>query len=494
MCRKCDSYQGHHRAINTHRYLRLNLINLNMIKKIGLVWLKDDFRVKRNSALINATKNHEHVVAFFLYKKDKFKNQEAQRWWVSKSLEDFKTRLKPLNINLEIIKVDSYKYFFEKLFTKKNYSIYWNKTYEPNYLKFDEFLAKKFETNKIDFHIYKGNILNEIYEIKKNDGTPFKVFTPYWRSAEKFYLEKVPSKDRKISKCLKKVSFFKDSINEKEIYPSNGWSKKFEKYWSPSEESALKELKNFVNSRIKEYSEARNYPNKSGTSKLSPYIKHGQLHVETIWEECNKIKNLGANKFLAEIGWREFNHSLINFFPHMLKGNYSKKFDNFPWKKNLGFLSAWKKGLTGYPIVDAGMRELYATGWMHNRVRMIVGSFLVKHLLISWKEGEKYFRECLLDFNEANNVSGWQWVAGCGADAAPYFRIFNPILQGEKFDKEGEYVKKWVPELKKIPKKFIHRPWEINDENILKLDVDYPLPIVKHEDARERALKAFKSI
>ncbi len=465
-----------------------------MIKKIGLVWLKDDFRVKRNSALINATKNHEHVVAFFLYKKDKFKNQEAQRWWVSKSLEDFKTRLKPFNINLEIIKTDSYKYFFEKLFTKKNYSIYWNKTYEPNYLKFDEFLSKKFETNKIDFHISKGNILNEIGEVKKTDGTPFKVFTPYWRSAEKFYLEKVPSKDRKIFKCSKKVSFFKDLINEKEIYPSKGWSKKFEKYWSPSEESALKELKKFVSSKVKEYSEARNYPNKSGTSKLSPFIKHGQLHVETIWEECTKIKNLGANKFLAEIGWREFNHSLINFFPHMLKGNYSKKFDNFPWEKNLSFLSAWKKGLTGYPIVDAGMRELYATGWMHNRVRMIVGSFLVKHLLISWKEGEKYFRECLLDFNEANNVSGWQWVAGCGADAAPYFRIFNPILQGEKFDKEGEYVKKWVPELKKIPKKFIHRPWEINDKNILKLDVDYPLPIVKHENARERALKAFKSI
>jgi len=465
-----------------------------MIEKIGLVWLKDDFRVKRNSALINATKNHKHVVTFFLYKKDKFKNQEAQKWWVSKSLENFKTKLKPLNINLEIIKTDSYKYFFEKLFTKKNYSIYWNKTYEPKYLKFDEFLTKKFETNKIDFHISKGNILNEIDEVKKTDGTPFKVFTPYWRSAEKFYLEKIPSKERKITKCFKKVSFFKASINEKEIYPSNGWSKKFEKYWSPSEESALKELNKFVSSRVKDYSEARNYPNKLGTSKLSPYIKHGQLHVETIWEECIKTKNLGTNKFLAEIGWREFNHSLINFFPHMLKGNYSKKFDNFPWEKNLSFLNAWKKGLTGYPIVDAGMRELYATGWMHNRVRMIVGSFLVKHLLISWKEGEKYFRECLLDFNEANNVSGWQWVAGCGADAAPYFRIFNPILQGEKFDKEGEYVKKWVPELKKIPKKFIHRPWEINDANILKLNVDYPLPIVKHENAREKALKAFKSI
>ena len=178
----------------------------------------------------------------------------------------------------------------------------------------------------------------------------------------------------------------------------------------------------------------------------------------------------------------------------MLKGNYSKKFDKFPWEKNQKFLSAWKRGLTGYPIVDAGMRELYEEGWMHNRVRMIVGSFLVKHLLINWTEGEKHFQNCLLDFNTANNVAGWQWVAGCGADAAPYFRIFNPILQGEKFDKEGEYVKKWVPELKDVPKKFLHKPWELNDENILKLGKDYPLPIVVHENARLKALNAFKKI
>jgi deoxyribodipyrimidine photo-lyase len=177
----------------------------------------------------------------------------------------------------------------------------------------------------------------------------------------------------------------------------------------------------------------------------------------------------------------------------MLTKNYSKKFDKFPWEKNSKFLSAWKKGVTGYPIVDAGMRELYSTGWMHNRVRMIVGSFLVKHLLIDWKEGEKYFRNCLLDYSAANNVAGWQWVAGSGADAAPYFRIFNPILQGEKFDKEGEYVKRWVPELKNLPKKFIHKPWELNVGNF-KLGRDYPYPIVKHEVARTRALAAFKKI
>ena len=260
-----------------------------------------------------------------------------------------------------------------------------------------------------------------------------------------------------------------------------------------SEEKALKELKNFVKERIQNYSEARNFPNLFGTSKLSPYIKHGQIHVETIWQECIKIKKQGVNKYLTEIGWREFNHSLINFFPHMTKGNYSKKFDKFPWEKNKNFLNAWKKGLTGYPIVDAGMRELYLTGWMHNRVRMIVGSFLVKHLLIDWKEGEKHFKNCLLDYSAANNVAGWQWVAGCGADAAPYFRIFNPILQGEKFDKDGQYVRKWVPELKNLPNKFIHKPWEASLEKF-KLGKDYPFPIVRHEDARAKALNAFKKI
>ncbi len=494
MCRKCDSYQGHHRVIYTHRYSIINLLKFNVKKNIGLIWLKDDFRLKKNLALAEATKRHERVVVFYLYKEEKFNNQEAQRWWLGRSLEDFKINLSKYNINLEIIKTQTYKSFFEKLFNKKNYSIYWNKTYEPEYLKFDKFLSKNFEGKKINFSTFKGNILSEFQDIKKNDGTPFKVFTPFWRHAERKYLEKIPPKEKKISKCKDKVSFFEETITINKILPKNNWFKKFEKFWSPGEENALKELKNFIKNKVENYSEGRNFPNIHGTSKLSPFIKHGQLHVETVWEECSKVKKKGTNKFLAEIGWREFNHSLINNFPHMLKGNYSKKFDKFPWEKNPKFLSAWKKGETGYPIVDAGMRELYSTGWMHNRVRMIVGSFLVKHLLINWTEGEKYFKNCLLDYNEANNVSGWQWVAGCGADAAPYFRIFNPILQGEKFDKQGDYVKRWVPELINVPTKYIHKPWELNNDKILKMGKEYPFPIVVHEKARAKALNAFKKV
>ena len=231
---------------------------------------------------------------------------------------------------------------------KKNFSIYWNKTYEPNFLKFDQFLIKNFDNFGINYKIFKGNILNEIEEVKKADGTPFKVFTPFWRNAEKFYSEKIPSNEKKISKCSKKVSFFKNTINENTIFPKNNWYQKFEKYWSPSEENALKELKSFIKNRIETYSNLRNFPNILGTSKLSPYIKHGQLHVETIWQECNKVKKFGREKYLAEIGWREFNHSLINHFPHMLKGNYSKKFNKFPWEKNLKFLNAWKKRTYGF--------------------------------------------------------------------------------------------------------------------------------------------------
>ena len=310
----------------------------------------------------------------------------------------------------------------------------------------------------------------------------------------------MPTKISKIQKKDKKFTYFKKNISPTDILPKKKWYKKFEKYWEVSESISHKYLKNLINEKIKDYGTNRDIPSVEGTSKLSPYIKHGQIHVETIWNKCREIKpiNIGTRKYINELGWREFSHSLINYFPEILKGNLRKEFDRFPWVKNDKFLKAWKTGMTGYPIVDAGMRELFETGWMHNRVRMVVGSFLVKHLRINWQEGEKYFRNCLLDFNEANNVAQWQWVAGCGADAAPYFRIFNPILQGEKFDKEGLYVKKWVPELSKVPNKFIHKPWEmeLKYQQAIKTIIgkDYPAPIVVHEQARVAALEAFKTL
>ena len=473
--------------------------NIYMTKN-AIAWIREDFRIDHNPALSYATQNHENVIALYIYNKNDFDNKrEAQKWWLFKSLETFKSELSKYKINLQILAGDEID-IFSKIKKKDEVTIYWNKIYEPDIIAKGKKIRDVFLKNEIEFKYFKGNILNEFQEVTKNDGTPFKVFTPFWRNAEQKYLSLPPSKNYIVKKKTKIISFFKNCVEPKSVLPKKNWYKKFENYWKISENESKKVLNNLINDKIKEYGTARDYPSVEGTSKLSPYIKHGQIHVSTIWKKCNEIKSkgIGYRKYINELGWREFSHSLINYFPEFLKGNYRKEFDKFPWVKNEKFLKAWKSGMTGYPIVDAGMRELYETGWMHNRIRMVVGSFLVKHLRINWTEGEKHFRNCLLDFNKANNVAQWQWVAGCGADAAPYFRIFNPILQGEKFDKEGKYVKKWIPELSKVPQKFIHKPWEMEMKYQQAINTivgkNYPSPIVIHEEARASALKAFQSL
>ena len=470
------------------------------MSEIGVAWIREDFRVENNAALSFATQNHDQVIALYIYNKSEYDNKrEAQKWWLSKSLEGFRKDLSNYRINLQIVEDDELV-FFSKIRKTDNLSIYWNKIYEPDVIDKGKKIRSIFVRNQINFKYFKGNILNEYQEVTKNDGTPFKVFTPFWKNAEQKYLDTTPSKEYKMRKLRKSKLLFKKCIEPKNILPKKNWYKKFENYWEVSEIKSKKILKDLLENKIKDYSTSRDIPSIEGTSKLSPYIKHGQIHVGTIWKKCNEIKSkgIGYRKYINELGWREFSHSLINYFPEFLKGNFRKEFDKFPWVKNDKFLKAWKSGLTGYPIVDAGMRELYETGWMHNRIRMVVGSFLVKHLRINWVEGEKHFRNCLLDFNKANNVAQWQWVAGCGADAAPYFRIFNPILQGEKFDKEGIYVKKWVPELKKVPSKYIHKPWEmeLKYQETIKTIIgkDYPKPIVVHELARKAALTAFQTL
>ena len=468
-----------------------------MNKHIGIFWLREDFRLLKNEALSYASQNHEQISVIYIYKKNDYIKREAQKWWLYESLKNFRKTLNKIKINLEIIESSSYEKIFNEIINKNNFSLYWNKIYEPNFLNFDKKISDILIQKKIPYKIFRGNLLNESNEIKKNDGTPYKVFTHFWKNAEQFYLEKGYTKNSEIVPMKKKIEFFKSKFDVEEIKPKKMWYKKFTNYWIPSENEALKKIKFFLTNNIKDYGINRDIPGIKGTSKISPYLSLGQIHVETIWELSQKInkKGNGYRKYINELGWREFSYSLINYFPKMLKGNLRKEFDNFPWVENKTHLKAWKKGMTGYPIVDAGMRELSETGWMHNRVRMITASFLVKHLRIHWMEGEKFFRKSLLDFNEANNIAGWQWVSGCGADAAPYFRIFNPILQGERFDKKGEYVKKWVPELTSIPEKFIHKPWEIDiKNNNFELGKNYPKPIVNHQEAREAALNAFQKI
>ena len=470
------------------------------MSKKAVVWIRDDFRIKNNSALSYATNNYDTVTALYIYNKENFDDiREAQKWWISKSLINFKDELIKYNIELELVFSDEIT-FFSKIKDKQEISIFWNKIYEPSQLKLDNDLIKIFEKNKILSKCFKGNVLNEYNNVTKDDGSPYKVYSPFWRVGEQIYLDSIPNKSLNVKKVKSKIKLFKNNNVPDQILPKKNWYKKFEKYWDPTEKQSEKYLNEFVENRMLKYGVDRDYPAINGSSRLSPFIRNGQIHVSNILDKCYKYKskNVSVKKYLNELGWREFSHSLINYFPQMLKGNLRKEFDKFPWDKNAKNLKAWKNGMTGYPIVDAGMRQLYETGWMHNRIRMVVGSFLVKHLRINWKEGEKHFRNCLLDFNEANNVAQWQWVAGCGADAAPYFRIFNPILQGEKFDKQGLYVKKWVPELERVPSKFIHKPWEMEikyQEAIkTKIGSDYPSPIVVHEEARNAALKAFQTL
>jgi len=470
-----------------------------MTKK-AIVWIREDFRVENNEALAYASQNHEFVNALYIYNSKNFdKKREAQKWWLSKSLENFNLDLKKFNISLEIQSGDELE-VFSNIKKKDDVTIYWSKIYEPDVINKGKKICDLLIKNEIEYKYFKGNILVEFQDMTKDDGTPYKVFTPFWKKTEQFYISKATSKNFKIKLKDKKISIFKKSIKPDEILPKKNWYKKLEKYWIPSELEAKKYLNELVKAKIEDYGDARDIPGINGTSKLSPFLKFGQIHVGTIWKKCQdiKIKNIGYRKYINELGWREFSHSLINYFPQMLKGNLRKDFDNFPWVKNEKHLDNWKKGMTGYPIVDAGMRELYETGWMHNRVRMIVASFLVKHLRIHWMEGEKHFKNCLVDYNEASNVAQWQWVAGCGADAAPYFRIFNPILQGEKFDKDGAYTKKWVPELLNMPNKFLYKPWELEkkyQEQIkIIIGTDYPRPMVDHATARNAALEAFQKI
>ncbi len=406
------------------------------------------------------------LITFFGYQEFKSSSKEKLANKFNSIVTNFETGKKE-NINNSLIEIINTK----------------DKTYSP--LAFFFLLDNDLITSSDEINSYFDLLINEVSLEKE-----IKNLTIYKKGL--FNSEFV--QENELLNILNPV------IKSEDILPKSDWYKKFEKYWEPSEQKARENLDNFVNKSILNYGVNRDFPSIKGTSLLSPYIRNGQINVGDIWQKCKKLKsnNVSIKKYTNEIGWREFSHSLINYFPQMLKGNLRKEFDKFPWVNNSKFLNAWKKGMTGYPIVDAGMRELYETGWMHNRIRMVVGSFLVKHLRINWKEGEKYFRNCLLDFNEANNVAQWQWVAGCGADAAPYFRIFNPILQGEKFDKQGDYVKKWVPELSKVPPKYIHKPWEMEKKYQEAINTiigsSYPMPIVVHEKARADALSAFQSI
>jgi deoxyribodipyrimidine photo-lyase len=352
---------------------------------------------------------------------------------------------------------------------------------------------------------FNGSLLFSPTQVETQQGGPYKVFTPFWRQC---LAEPEPGEPLPPPAKLPAPSTWPStlSLDDLDLEPALNWTEGLAEAWEPGEAGAGAELERFLDEALHAYATDRDRPDRRGTSRLSPYLHFGEISPRTIWHAVKEHAAVregrglvkGAESYLREVGWREFAHHLLHHFPDTVEEPLRPEFSDFPWADDEEALMAWQRGQTGFPIVDAGMRELWATGWMHNRVRMIVGSFLVKDLLIPWQEGARWFWDTLVDADLANNTLGWQWVAGCGADAAPYFRVFNPILQGKKYDPDGAYVSRWVPELAGLPVRWIHEPWnasaEILEEAGVELGSSYPHPLVDHGEARDRALEAYSLI
>ena len=456
---------------------------------ISIVLFNNNYRIKQNSPLFQAIISSEKIIPIYIHPQKN--NEEARNIFLNHALEDLNASLfDTLNIfhgnEIEILME-----IFSKYSCKK---IYAHQLYEPTQHKIQEKMLEIFG-NKIEFST--NNYLYEIPKIKNQSGDFYKVFTPFFKYG--CLSHTVPPILPQIE--INPEQFLKISttkIANLNLMPSINWHNRFPNSNECTENFALKKLEIFLKNGIFGYKELRNRPDLQHNSQLSTYLSFGKISPQTIWHKLNQItitkqNQLDLEQFRMELCWREFSYNLLWNFPQLETENFNKKFDNFPWEYNKNDFNLWKQGKTGYPIVDAGMRELWQTGIMHNRVRMIVASFLVKHLLIDWRFGEKWFKKCLIDYDIANNSASWQWVAGCGADAAPYFRIFNPILQGKKFDPDGKYIKKYIPELANIPIKFLHEPWLLTPiEKIEFKTENYANPIINCEFGRDRALRAFE--
>ncbi len=469
-----------------------------MSKGIAIHWFRQDLRITDNPSLETAAEFDAVLPIYILDdgNSQEFKMGSASRWWLYNSLqslnESLDGKLSIYNQNPKIVIQE----LLEKYEVK---AVFWNRCYEPWRIDRDIDIKAYLDDKNIENKSFNSHLLWEPWNISKDDGTPYRVFTPYYKkgclNAEE---PRLPSKNIEIDT----IFYDQDSeqIDSLDLLPRINWYSQIQEVWKPGEDGAQKRLDQFLEEGLLDYKEGRNFPFKENVSRLSPHLHFGEISPNEVWYQAKTKESVpGIQKslehFLSELGWREFSYYLLYHFPSLPKQNFQPKFNKFPWIKNESFLESWQKGETGYPIVDAGMRELWQTGYMHNRLRMVVGSFLVKNLLIDWREGEDWFWDCLVDADLASNSAGWQWVAGSGADAAPYFRIFNPVTQGLKFDPEGEYTKKYVPELELLPNKYLFNPWEAPKEILekagIELGKDYPEPIVDLKYSRELALEAF---
>ena len=470
-----------------------------MKKGTAIHWFRQDLRLSDNPALDSAAQYETLIPIYILdeVNSGEFKMGAASKWWLHQSL----TKLnESLDGKLLVYQGNPHE-ILNKLIEEQEVSyVTWNRCYEPWRIDRDKEIKRNFEDKNVAVESFSASLLWEPWTISKDDGTPYRVFTPFYKKCCLNSEEpRLPAGKVDLSN-LYSEDLSSDSITDLNLLPTIKWYKSFEEEWNPGEIGAEQNLNSFLDSGLLNYKEGRNFPSQEFVSRLSPHLHFGEISPNEVWYRAKTKEGIsGIEKSLAhfhsELGWREFSYYLLYHFPDLPNKNFQEKFDIFPWQENEEFLALWQKGNTGYPIVDAGMRELWQTGYMHNRLRMIVGSFLVKNLLIDWRFGERWFWDCLVDADLASNSASWQWVAGSGADAAPYFRIFNPITQGLKFDPEGEYTKKYVPELRDLPNKYLFSPWEA-PENILadagiELGKNYPKPMVDLKLSRETALEAF---
>lgn len=444
------------------------------------------------------------VIPVFIYAPEEetpWEPGEASKWWLHQSLSALRNQLLRMGSELVVRRGTTLEVLSQLLQETGAKRVYWNRRYEPAVTSRDAKIKETLRTMGIEAESFNGSLLHEPWTIKNQSGAPFRVFTAYWRNCltKADPIEPLPRPNN-----LKKPESWPVtvSLNDLNLEPKQNWAGGLRSSWEPGELGAASAVKQFLAEGFQEYSNRRDRPDVRGTSHLSPHLHFGEISPRQIWHAArNSCVKKNANsdwrnsQFITELGWREFGHHLLYHFPGTTDEPLRIEFKNFPWRRDSDFLKAWQKGQTGYPIVDAGMRELWSTGWMHNRGRMIVASFLVKDLLQPWQEGARWFWNTLVDADLAQNSLGWQWTAGCGADASPYFRIFNPVLQGQKFDPNGSYVRRWCPELANLPNQWLHQPWEaparVLTEAGLEVGKTYPLPLVNHKIAREVAMEAY---
>ncbi len=470
-----------------------------------IVWLRQDLRLADNPALHAAVARKAPLILLYLLDDDtpgRWRIGGASRWWLHRSLEALSGDVRERGGEL-VLRCGKASAEVERLVAEVSAgAVYWNRCYEPYAVERDAALKDALIAKDIDARSFNGALLFEPWDVKTKAGEPFKVFTPFWRACLQQAVGRplLPAPKR-----LRCVDVESDDLDTWGLLPKQpNWAESLEPEWTPGEAGARAALDEFIDHRLRAYPDERDQPGVDGTSRLSPHLHWGEISpaqvraaIGSAAAEAPQVQR-AADKFMSEIGWREFSANLLFHWPSLPTDNWREQFDAFPWRTDDEALEAWRRGRTGYPIVDAGMRELWATGYMHNRVRMIAASFLIKHLLIDWRRGEEWFWDTLVDADLANNAASWQWVAGSGADASPYFRIFNPVTQGERYDADGTYVRRWVPELAQLPDKVLHRPWEANAQTLreagVELGVTYPRPIVEHAFARARALEAFATL